>query len=200
HRDVPLDPETARQSRGFAAGAEELVGLRVDVIVAANTDAASTAQAATETIPIVTTGPGADLAASGLVDGVARPGRNVTGVSWPSSLSGKRLQLLAEAVPGTTRVGVLHRDNQPQRDLVRELEGPARQLGVRLLPIAVGSAQDLEGAFGAAVREHADALYVITSSATLQGRSQVLDLARRHRLPAMYDTSGFVPAGGLMHY
>jgi putative ABC transport system substrate-binding protein len=200
HRDVPFDLETAREARGFAAGAEDLVGLRVDVIVAANTTAASAAQTATETIPIVTTGPGADLAASGLVDSLARPGRNLTGVSVPSSLSGKRLQLLVESVPGTTRVAVLHRDNQPQRDLVRELEVPAHQLGVRLLPLAVGSADELEGAFGAAVRAQAEALYVITNAVALERRSRVLDLAILHRLPAMYDTAGFVPAGGLMHY
>src|SRR5262249_36039214 len=129
--------------RGLAyPAAEELVGLPVDLIIAANSGSALTASRLTETIPIVASGgggTGADLIASGVVPGLARPGGNVTGLTSPPELAGKQLQLLAEVVPGAERVGVLHlAPGQAQR--FAELDGSAHQLGVQLIPLPVGSA------------------------------------------------------------
>jgi putative ABC transport system substrate-binding protein len=197
HRVDRSDP------RGYAYPAvEELVGLQVDLIVAANQASTLTASRRTETIPIVASGGGGggvDLVASGVVPELARPGKNVTGLTNPPALPGKQLQLLTESVPNAARVGVLYR--QPgQAGRVAELGSPARQLGVQLIALPVGDAGEIDGAFEAAVHERADAVFVVTSDVTGSVQRHVVDLGLGHRLPTAHEQRGWVVDGGLMYY
>src|SRR5262249_53612361 len=197
HREDRGDP------RGYAyTAAEELLGLQVDLIVAANASSARTASTLTATTPIVATGAsggGEDLVAIGVVPNLSRPSGNVTGVTSPPELPGKRLQLLTEAVPGAARVAVLHAPGQARR--FAELEDPARQLGVQLIPLPVSSAAEIDGAFDAGVRERADALVVVTGEVTgAAQRHIIVGLAASHRLPTAHEQRIWVVDGGLMYY
>jgi putative tryptophan/tyrosine transport system substrate-binding protein len=192
--------------------AADLVGRKVDVIVAITGTTARAAQKATSTIPIVFTGSG-DAIAQGLVPSLARPEGNVTGVTYLSTeLSGKQLELLKEAMPGLSRVAVLcgptvSWPSDPVKDLssdlqLREIETAAHALGLHLHSLEVRGLDDLEGAFAAATRDHAEAL-VVLDCAPLNVRHvyrRVIDLAAMHRLPAMYPLRNRVETGGLMAY
>jgi putative ABC transport system substrate-binding protein len=182
----------------FPALAAELVTLRVDVIVAANTGAALAAKQATKTIPIVFAGP-ADPITSGLVNSLARPGGNVTGLSSSGpELVGKGLELLKQAVPGVNRVAALwHRDypERTQRDILEQADVAARALGVHLQFVeARGGPENFDRAFSELTRARADALTVLTSVLFISERRRLVDLARRNRL------RDFVDDGGLMSY
>ncbi len=180
----------------LAAG---LVHLKVDVIFTINTPASQAAKNATKTIPIVFTYVAEPAA---LVASLARPGGNVTGLTTiADELSGKRLELLREALPGVSRVAVLWHSASPTSTRVfRETEGASRQLGMRLQPLGVRGPDELQNAFKVATRERAGALIVIEDLVMSSHRTRVLDLAVRSRLPTVSQYREFAEAGGLLSY
>lgn len=181
--------------------AAELAGLKLEVIVALSTLAARPAKKATGTIPIVFAS--GDPLGTGLVASLARPGGNLTGLTFFSpDLIGKRLELLKEIVPGFSRIAVLWNPEGPAKAReFQKLKGEAQTLGVRLQSLEVrGPKPDLEGAFGAATREHAQALLVLGNPLTLSHRKRIAELAAQNRLPSMFDSEHFVEAGGLISY
>jgi putative ABC transport system substrate-binding protein len=184
--------------------AAELVALKVDVIVAPPTVAALAAKQASSTIPIVSTG-SADPVMSGLVTSLARPGGNVTGLSFlAEELGGKRLDLLKQTVPGVTRVAVLWRpgsaSERTEKDMLKDLEVAARGLGVRLQFVEVRGPEDLDRAFSDMTRTRPDALAVLGWPMLSAERRRLVDLAAKNRLPAVYPQRQSVEAGGLMSY
>ena len=180
----------------------ELVQLNVDVLVVLIPQAIRAAKQATKTIPIVMVTQ-EDPVAAGLIDSLARPGGNITGLATlQRDLSGKRLELLAEVVPGISRVGVLWNPNIPSMIIgFKEYEAAARGLKIRLQSLEVrGSSPDLEGAFQAAVKARTSAVITITNTPLFRNSKRITDLAIKNRLPSMYEGSAWVEAGGLMSY
>jgi putative ABC transport system substrate-binding protein len=177
----------------------------VDVIFAGGTTrAARAATQATKTIPIVFAGVGNPVA-SGLVTSLARPGGNVTGLSglYPE-LVGKCLELLTQAVPGVSRVAVLWPqgtiDERTEKDMLKEADVAARALGVRLQVVEARGPEDFDRAFSDMTRAREGALTVLPSARFVVERRRLVDLAAKHRLPAVYGLREFVDAGGLMAY
>jgi putative tryptophan/tyrosine transport system substrate-binding protein len=184
--------------------AAELVALKVDVIVVTSTPAALAAKQATRTIPIVFIAV-ADSVASGLVTSLARPGGNVTGLSLlTSELVGKRLELLKQAVPGVSRVAVLWQPGdygeRTEKDILKKAEVTAPALGARLQVVEARGPADIDRAFSDMTRARAGALMVLGSTMFFTERRRLVDLAAKHRLPAVYPTRDSVDAGGLMSY
>ena len=181
--------------------AAELVQLKVDVIVAGAAPAPEAAQRATTTIPIVMV-IHSDPVGSGLVASLAKPGKNVTGLSTLGpELVGKRLQLLKEAVPGISRVAVLSNPTDTsQALLLREAQVAARSLKVQLQVLEARAPSDFAGAFSAMTKERAGGVIIFTSSMFYNERTRIAELATRSRLPAIYSVKDFAEAGGLMAY
>jgi putative tryptophan/tyrosine transport system substrate-binding protein len=180
----------------------ELVQLKVDVLVVPISSAIRAAKQATKTIPIVMVTQ-EDPVAGGIVDSLARPGGNITGLATlQRDLSGKRLELLAEVVPRISRVGVLWDPNLPSMIIgFKEYEAAARGLKIQLQSLEVrGPNLDLEGAFQAAAKGRASAVITITNNPLLRNSKRIADLAIKHRLPSMYEGSTWVEAGGLISY
>jgi putative ABC transport system substrate-binding protein len=179
--------------------AHELVRLKVDLILTRGTPAVLAAKNATQTIPIVMAASGDPLGA-GVVTGLARPGGNVTGLSALTvEVSGKRLQLLKEAIPGARRLAVFLDRGAPVTQW-RATEQAARSMGLRPQAFYVERAEDLGPAFDAAVKHRADALLVGLGAVIQSNVGPVVELAARHRLPAVFGSREFVVAGGLMAY
>jgi ABC-type uncharacterized transport system substrate-binding protein len=179
--------------------AAELIALKVDVILAGGALAIQTAKAASPTIPVVMTAVD-DPVARGFVERLAHPGGRITGLTLDSDdVAAKRLQMLKEVVPGSSRVAVLI---SPLGDPVRNaLTNAAKPLGIRLqFIVAPERAQDLESAFAAMTAGRAEALFVDLNPRTANNAQATVDLAARYRLPAIYETKGFVDAGGLIAY
>jgi putative tryptophan/tyrosine transport system substrate-binding protein len=181
--------------------AAELVRLKVDVIVTSGLGSTRPANEATNTIPIVMT-QDPDPVGNGFVASLARPGRNITGLSTLSpELSGKRLELLKEIVPKLSRVAVLGTStNASTAQALRETELAAGALAVKLQYLDVRGPKDIEAAFRAASKERADAVLVMGGPVLASQRTQVLELAVKSRLPAIYEAGVNVEAGGLMSY
>jgi ABC-type uncharacterized transport system substrate-binding protein len=190
--------------------ADELVHLKVDVLVMSTMSAALAAKNTTKTIPIVflTTG---DPVAAGLVDSLARPGGNMTGFTLiGTELVGKRLELVKETIPKLSRVAVLWNPQEATNaQQWKESQLPARELGLQLHSMEVRSAKDIEGAFKEAVKARNAALVVMQSPLVNSNQKPVVDLATKqrivafaakNRLPAIYPYSEFIDAGGLMFY
>jgi putative ABC transport system substrate-binding protein len=178
--------------------AADLVRLPVDVIVANAQAPALAAQAATSTIPIVFTS-ASDPVGQSLVASLARPGGNLTGLAnLNPDLTGKRLELLAQVVPGLRRVAFL-RAALSSASSVQQLQAAAQTLGMRLQVLEIRDVADYEAAFAAAGAEQADAL-MMTGGINNQNSARVISLAARARLPAMYTSSQAVRHGGLMAY
>ena len=180
--------------------AAELVGLKVDVIVTVG-PANRAAMKATSTIPIITTG-SSDPVGDGLVSSLARPGGNITGLSlrFPE-LDGKRLELLREAFPKLARVAFLWGSGGERGNpALRDVETLAKDLRLRLISLEVRTLDDFESAFALAQRESAQALIASPDPRINIRQRQILDFAAKNRLPAIYGTSEFVVAGGLMSY
>jgi putative ABC transport system substrate-binding protein len=182
--------------------ARELVGLKVDVIVAGADGAIAAVKRETQTISLVMEN-SSDPVGTGFVASLARPGGNITGLSSISpELSGKRLELLREVVPGLSRVAFLW--NPDVRGAVLDYqatEGAARSLRLSLQSVELSRADDLDRAFSAVTRERAQAL--ILPAATPVGfanRAQIASFAQRNRLPSIYGQKEYVEAGGLMSY
>jgi putative tryptophan/tyrosine transport system substrate-binding protein len=181
--------------------AAEVVRLRVDVIVTGGSPAIFAAKNATATIPIVF-GAAAEPVGSGLVSSLARPGGNITGLSvMAPDLDSKRLEILKEAFPKIARMAFLWQPGVARGNpALTDMEAAAKALGVKLISLPVRSLDDFESAFARAKREGAQALITTPSPLINTQRRQVLDFAAKNRLPAMYTTSEFVEAGGLMSY
>ena len=182
--------------------ATELVRLKVDVIVTTAQGPVVAAKRATSTIPIVMTAP-SDPVGSGLVASFARPGGNVTGMSLQSTdLAAKRLQLLRELLPKATRVAVLitYKSSPSATLFVEEIQTAAKKMGITLVLQQALEAELLAGAFSAMRRERAQALVLQVTPFTNEHRKQIVELAAQHRLPALFESRGFVDVGGLMSY
>jgi putative ABC transport system substrate-binding protein len=179
----------------------ELIRLKVDLIVSSAPAATQAAKKATTTIPIVLVTV-ADPVAFGFVQSLSRPGGNLTGFAFMHpELSGKRLELLKVAVPKLSRLAVLWNGANPYKAAdMKEVQTAANASGVTLQSLPVKGPEDLEGAFGAAKRERADALITLEDPFTIAHRARIVELARTHRLPALYGRRVYVDAGGLMSY
>jgi putative tryptophan/tyrosine transport system substrate-binding protein len=180
----------------------ELVQLKVDVLISGDDTAIRAAKEATKTIPIVMI-INQDPVATGLVDSLARPGGNITGISrLTRELNGKRLELLTEVVPGMARVSILwDSSSEGAKISFKEDQAAARALRIQLQSLEVrGPNPDLNGAFQSAVKGRASAL-VAVGGALLNGhRKQIANYAIKHRLPSMYDSSLWIEPGGLISY
>jgi putative tryptophan/tyrosine transport system substrate-binding protein len=181
--------------------ADELVRLKVDVLVAGGTSDALAAKNTTRTIPIVFYNVG-DPVASGLVDSLARPGGNITGYTTITAvLAGKRLELLKETVPKLSRVAVLWNPQEGSSlQQWKESQLPARELGLQLHSMEVSSADRYEGAFKEATQTRSAALAVTRHTLANSNQKRIADLAKKNRLPAIAARGGFVESGGLMSY
>jgi putative ABC transport system substrate-binding protein len=182
--------------------ARELVGLKVDVIVTPNDVAIAAVKRETQTIPIVMA-TSTDPVGTGFVASLARPGGNVTGLSSISpELSGKRLELLREVVPGLSRVAFLW--NPDVRGALldyKETEGAARSLRLQLQSVEVPRAEDLDRAFSAITNQRAQALVLPAGNpVAFANAGQIASFAQRNRLPSIYAQMEYVDAGGLMSY
>ncbi len=185
----------------FPELAAELVRRQVDLIITRGTPAAIAAKKTTATIPIVMAASG-DPIGTGLVSHLARPGGNVTGLSSViTELAGKRLELLREAFPAFSRVGLLWNPTNPTaRNDWREADAAARALGVIPSSLEVRKSEDFGPAFEAARKQRVDVIVVILDGLIQNHQRQIVDLARRHRLPDVYASREFPEAGGLMSY
>jgi putative ABC transport system substrate-binding protein len=181
--------------------AAELVRLKVDIIVTAGPIPTRSAKEATSTIPVVMAQDG-DPVANGFVASLARPGGNITGLSTLApEISGKQLELLKEVIPKLTRVavfGTLTRAGNAQA--LKEIELAAGAFKVKLQYLDVLDPKDIETAFQAATKGRAEAVLVLQSAVFFSQRTQITDLAAKNRLPAIYYTTEFVEAEGLMSY
>ncbi|HXV84790.1 MAG TPA: ABC transporter substrate-binding protein [Candidatus Binatia bacterium] len=180
--------------------ADEFVRLKVDIIVTSSGSAAGAAKKATNTIPIVMLTSG-DAVTQGLVASLARPGGNVTGLTNISAdTTGKRLELLKEAVPNASRVAVLGclRDTPLAKMQWNETEAAASGLRLQLQPVETHGPEDIENALRAAIRERPAGLFVHDCSRIPS--SQTVQFAAKSQLPAIYPSVRFMNAGGLMMY
>jgi putative ABC transport system substrate-binding protein len=181
--------------------AAELVRLNVEVIVTAGPSSTGAAKKATAKIPLVMA-QDADPVGSGFVASLARPGGNITGLSILSpELYGKRLEILKETVPKLSRVAILGTlPDQRIAQRLREVDLAAKAFGVTLQQLDVLGPKDIETAFRAATKGRAEAVLVLANPAVNSQRKQVVELAARNRLPAIYYRRDFVEDGGLMTY
>jgi putative tryptophan/tyrosine transport system substrate-binding protein len=182
--------------------AADLVGRKVDVIVAlGGAEPALAAKNATVTIPIVFT-VGADPVAEGLVASLARPGGNLTGLSrFNLELMPKRLELLSELVPQATAIALLAQPNIRITELmIRDLQEAARVKGLQLQILMASGESEIDAAFATLMQLHAGGLLVGPSTLFGSRREQIFALASHHAVPAMYDTREYVAAGGLISY
>jgi putative ABC transport system substrate-binding protein len=181
--------------------AADVVRLKVDVIVASSTPEAQAAKGATREIPIVMVIPG-DPVASKLVESLARPGGNITGLaSMSPQLAGKRLELLKEIVPKLSRVGVLWNPESPVSILQwKEIRLPAQQMGVELVSFEVRSPDEFDKAFEDAKRARIGALILFAAPVITTNLNRIAGFAAKSRLPSMFQFSYFADAGGLVAY
>jgi putative tryptophan/tyrosine transport system substrate-binding protein len=185
--------------------ASELVRLKVDIIVVASGPQwIRAAKNATRTIPIVMTGQGSDPVRAGLVESLARPGGNVTGLTaLTRDLGGKRLELLKEAVPKLSRVAVLYDPaSQPGSHEVKELlPADARSLKLTIQPWQIRAVDDFDKVFAALNKQRPDGLYVISAGGVMRiNRKRIAGFALKSRLPSVSSSEDFVDAGGLIAY
>ena len=181
--------------------AKELVQEKVEVIVASGGPAARSAKDATKTISIVFATSGEPVE-SGFVDSIARPGGNMTGMSWLSfELVGKRLELLKEAVPRVSRVAILSNPQHPgeQRELW-ETQSTARAMGMTLDYYQTRTSTEFAAAYDAISKQNVNGLLVFPEGVTLANRLGIIDFAAKRRLPSVHGWKEFVEAGGLMSY
>jgi putative ABC transport system substrate-binding protein len=190
------------QVERLPALAIELVRRPVAVIVVFGPVAAFAAKAATTTIPIVFLAP-EDPVRLGLVTSLARPGGNLTGINFfPAEVSGKRLGLLRELVPGAVRIAALVESHNPTStdSTLRDVEVAARELGAQIRVLKVTTSRDIDAAFESFARERPDGLMTGISAFLVDRRVQVALQAAIHRVAAIYPLREFVEAGGLMSY
>jgi putative ABC transport system substrate-binding protein len=181
--------------------AADLVHRRVSVIAAFATAPAFAAKAATTTIPIVFLAPG-DPVRFGLVASLARPDGNLTGINlFTGELSAKRLEILREMVPGATHVAVLVNPTNPSMETtVRDVEAAARATGLQVQVFNASTSREIDAAFARFGRERPDAVFVSLDTFFNSRRAQLVNLASRHALPAIFPTRDIAEIGGLMSY
>jgi putative ABC transport system substrate-binding protein len=199
--NIALEFRAAGGIDRLPALAAELVQLPVDVIMALGTQAAQAAKNTTTTVPIVAVGSG-DFVATGLVASLAHPGGNLTGVTgMATELSGKRLELLREAVPSLSRVAVMWNARDPVMTLTStEIQAAARTLGLTVQPLGVYEAKDFDSALAAMTEERPNALFMIMDVLTRRHTKQVVDFAAQRQLPTLFEDRNPVAEGALMSY
>jgi ABC-type uncharacterized transport system substrate-binding protein len=185
----------------FPELAAELLRLNVDLIVTRGTPAVMAAKNATGTVPVVMAASGEPVG-TGVVAGLARPGGNVTGLSaLTSELVAKRLELMREMVASIRRIAfLLNIGNPASQSSWEEFKTAAPSLGFEAQLLDVRKSEDIARAFDTAIAQRVDAILVTNDTVTLANRRQVVELAAKHRMPAMYHAREFVDAGGLMTY
>jgi putative ABC transport system substrate-binding protein len=199
-QNIVIEFRSAERGTQLAQLATQLVEEKVELIVAAG-PGANAANRTTKTLPIVFTFSG-DPIEAGFIDSLARPGRNMTGITWLSfELAGKRLEILKEVVPRVSRVGVLASPAHPgeQREL-KEAQSTARALGTTLLYHQVKDTADVTAALDAILKEKANALLIFPDPLTNGHRTQIVEFAIKHRLPSMFGRKEPVEGGGLISY
>jgi putative tryptophan/tyrosine transport system substrate-binding protein len=201
--NVAIEYRWAENQLGrLPALAADLVGRPLAVIVAATNAAASAVKAVTTTVPIVFIVP-EDPVRLGLVASLARPGGNLTGINWfATEVTTKRLELLREMVPGTTRVALLVEPANASitEPTVRDVEAAAGAMGLQIRLLSANTTREIDAAFATFVRERPDALFVAGSAFFNARRVQLAHWATHHRVPATYSGRQYVEAGGLMSY
>jgi ABC-type uncharacterized transport system substrate-binding protein len=201
-QDIAFEVRSAEgYNQRLAALARHLVELKVDVILAINTPSVQAAKKVSATIPIVMTRV-ADPVKSGLVSNLARPGGNVTGLSFTvDELSGKRLAMLKEAFPSVSRAAVLWNEPNPGADIaVGAIKAASRELGLELLLLPIHGPADLVGIFEAPSRGRVEALIVIDDVFITQHRGEIMNLAATHSLAVVSQNKAFAEAGALLAY
>ncbi len=203
-----LEGQNLRVERRFAEGklnrlpqlAKELVELRMDVIVAVSPTAIQPALDATKNIPIVM-GFGKDPVRDGLIDSLAKPGGNITGVvvAPEDVLAGKRLELIKEAVPRAEIIALLATNEPSSRLQIQEAQKAAPSLGVKVLVIELQNG-DYDRAFQSMIGKKSDALFVLASPILNAERDRIIQLTAKHRLPAIYEWPEHSDVGGMMAY
>jgi putative ABC transport system substrate-binding protein len=186
----------------FPALLNELIQLKMDVIVPASSAGAVAAKKVTASIPIVFVGV-TDPLGLGLVESLARPGSNLTGLSlaFAEGFAGKWIELLKEAVPHASRVVVLRSAQaQANASMTGEIQAAAARLGVKLTSAQVNGVDEFDAAFATMTKNNPGGLIVLTDPMTLRHRTRIVELANTHRLPAMYTFEEFARVGGLMAY
>jgi putative ABC transport system substrate-binding protein len=181
--------------------AAELKAAKVDVMVTFGYPSALAAKLSTKDVPIVVTGAG-DPVATGLVDGLARPGGNLTGMSeFSTELSGKRLEILKEAVPALKRVAMLWNAADLGMTLrYHAAEDAARVLGFKVQTLGVREPNDFDHAFAEMSRERPDAILMVSDALTVLNRKRIVEFASANRLPTIFELRALVRDGGLMSY
>jgi putative ABC transport system substrate-binding protein len=181
--------------------ADELLKLKVDAIVAVNTPAVQAAKKATNTVPVVMMRV-ADPVKSGLVASLARPGGNITGLSFmPDALGPKGVELLHEMLPKITRMGAIYQGNNPGAVIIiDEVQRKGAQIGLNFVRLPVKGEPDLAGAFDTAAKEKVEALFVMDDGAMTEQRKRILALAAKHRMPVVSIYRDFAASGGLIAY
>ena len=204
-QNVVIEDRSAEgHSERLSSLAAELVRLKVDILVSEGTPPSLAAKQATTTIPVVFAA-SADALGSGLVTSLARPGGNVTGLSFlgPETVA-KCLQLLKEAVPSVTRAAVLSHPGNPseatRKIILKETEAAARALALQLQFLEARGPEEFERAFAEMGRGRAGGLIVLTSIMFFSERKRLVELAAKHKLPAVYPWREPVDAGGLLAY
>ena len=183
--------------------AAELVRLKVDIILVSTGGSTQAAKNATKTIPIVMIGAGADPVEAGIIDSLARPGGNVTGVTnLATGLAGKRLELLKEAVPKLARVAVLYDPGNSTGvlNVKEDLPVAARALKLTVRSWEIRDADGFERLFAALNKERPDGLYVLGGPLMFANGQRIASFALKSRLPSVYNRKEYVDAGGLMYY
>jgi ABC-type uncharacterized transport system substrate-binding protein len=199
-QNVVIEYRSGEGSSRLADLAAELAGLKVDVIVAQGA-AATPARAAAGAVPIVF-GTSGDPVEGGFVASLARPGGNMTGLTFLAfELVGKRLEVLKEALPKVSRVAVLANPAHPgEKRELGETQNTAQSLGASLQYLQVKTSNDFDNAFEAVANQHANALLVFPDAVTLANRVKIAEFAGKNRLPTMFGWKEYVEAGGFMSY
>jgi len=204
-KNIAFELRSAEEKPGrLSALADELVRLKVDLIIAGGPNDGLTAKKATKTIPVVFTDSPSDPVANGLVNSLARPGGNVTGFySMADVLAGKRLQVLKESIPKLSHVAILWygKSGSTESQWI-ESQLAARQLGLQLHSMEIGNTDTYVSAFKDAIKADSAALAVTRhrQSQTPVNQKQIIELAAKYRLPAIYYREDFAEQGGLMSY
>jgi ABC-type uncharacterized transport system substrate-binding protein len=201
-RDIVLELRNAAgHNDRLPALAEELLRLNVKVIVAVNTPAAQAAKRSTSTVPVVMMRV-ADPEKSGLVTNLARPGGNVTGLSFmPDALGPKGVEIMREILPQARRMAALYQGNNPGAVvIIDEVERKGAQLGLKFDRLPVEDPSQYAEAFETASRAKSEALFVMDDGAITKHRREILDLAAKHALPVISIYRDFAEAGGLIAY
>jgi len=200
-RNIVVEYRWGANAADLPALAADLARLKVDVIVSSGYPANKAAKDATSTIPIVMATSG-DAVQEGLVASLSRPGGNMTGLSVLNrELSGKRLEVVKEAVPGLKKIGALYNGANPAMPpQFREVQVAAQRFGLEPVPLDVSFPAGIDAAFVAASQAGVGAIMVLSDSSTIAHRSQLSTAAMKYRMPTMFSNRDYIRAGGLMSY